>query len=139
MRRIDRPEHKLVDHPHFTGRTSAVRMDRLESPSGASDAVEVVSVACDGGSMTDWHSHARGQVLYVIGGRLTAIGEVGGEMTLEPGEGVYAAPGEVHRHGSATDDDGVLFLAVTMGGTQWAADIAASAVHRAQDSSDDRG
>jgi quercetin dioxygenase-like cupin family protein len=135
MRRIDRPEHKLVDHPHFTGRTSAVRMGRLESPSGASDAVEVVSVACDGGSMTDWHSHARGQVLYVIGGRLTAIGQVGGEMTLEPGEGVYAAPGEVHRHGSATDDDDVLFLAVTMGGTQWAA----AAGSRAQDSSDDRG
>jgi quercetin dioxygenase-like cupin family protein len=94
-----------------------------------------VSVACDGGSMTDWHSHARGQVLYVIGGRLTAIGQVGGEMTLEPGEGVYAAPGEVHRHGSATDDDDVLFLAVTMGGTQWAA----AAGSRAQDSSDDRG
>ena len=135
MRRIDRPEHKLVDHPHFTGRTSAVRMGRLESPSGASDAVEVVSVTCDGGSMTDWHSHARGQVLYVIGGRLTAIGQVGGEMTLEPGEGLYAAPGEVHRHGSATDDDDVLFLAVTMGGTQWAA----AAGSRAQDSSDDRG
>jgi quercetin dioxygenase-like cupin family protein len=135
MRRIDRPEHKLVDHPHFTGRTSAVSMGRLESPSGASDAVEVVSVACDGGSMTDWHSHARGQVLYVIGGRLTAIGQVGGEMTLEPGEGVYAAPGEVHRHGSATDDDDVLFLAVTMGGTQWAA----AAGSRAQDSSDDGG
>ena len=139
MRRIDRPEHKLVDHPHFTGRTSAVSMGRLESPSGASDAVEVVSVTCDGGSMTDWHSHARGQVLYVIGGRLTAIGQVGGEMTLEPGEGVYAAPGEVHRHGSATDDDDVLFLAITMGGTEWAADTAASAGSRAQDSSDDRG
>ena len=135
MRFIGRSEHQLVDHPHFTGRTSAVRMGRLESPSGASDAVEVVSVACDGGSMTDWHSHARGQVLYVIGGRLTAIGQVGGEMTLEPGEGVYAAPGEVHRHGSATDDDDVLFLAVTMGGTQWAA----AAGSRAQDSSDDRG
>ena len=133
MRRIDRPEHKLVDHPHFTGRTSAVRMGQLESPSDASDAVEVVSVACDGGSMTDWHSHARGQVLYVIGGRLTAIGQVGGEMTVEPGEGLYAAPGEVHRHGSTTDD--VLFLAVTMGGTQWAA----AAGSRAQDSSDDRG
>jgi quercetin dioxygenase-like cupin family protein len=139
MRRIDRSEHKLVDHPHFTRRTSAVSMGRLESPSGASDAVEVVSVACDGGSMTDWHSHARGQVLYVIGGRLTAIGQVGGEMTLEPGEGVYTAPGEVHRHGSATDDDEVLFLAVTMGGTEWAADIAASAGCRAQDVSDDRG
>ena len=135
MRLIGRSEHKLVDHPHFTGRTSAVSMGRLESPSGASDAVEVVSVACDGGSMTDWHSHARGQVLYVIGGRLTAIGQVGGEMTLEPGEGLYAAPGEVHRHGSATDDDDVLFLAVTMGGTQWAA----AAGSRAQDSSDDRG
>lgn len=132
MRRIDRSEHKLTDHSHFTRRTSAVRMGRLESPSGASDAVEVVSVACEGGSMTDWHSHARGQVLYVIGGRLTAVGQVGGEMALEPGEGVYTAPGEVHRHGSTTDDD-VLFLAVTMGGTQWAADITA------ESSSDDRG
>jgi quercetin dioxygenase-like cupin family protein len=139
MRRIDRSEHKLVDHPHFTRRTSAVRMGRLESPSGASDAVEVVSVACDGGSMTDWHSHARGQVLYVIGGRLTAIGQAGGEMTLEPGEGVYAAPGEVHRHGSATGDDDVLFLAVTMGGTEWAANIAASAGDRDLSRSDDRG
>ena len=137
MRLIGRSEHKLVDHPHFTGRTSAVRMGRLESPSGASDAVEVVSVACDGGSMTDWHSHARGQVLYVIGGRLTAIGQVGGEMTVEPGEGLYAAPGEVHRHGSVTDD--VLFLAITMGGTEWAADTAASAASRAQDRPDDRG
>ena len=137
MRRIDRSEHKLVDHPHFTGRTSAVRMDRLESPAGASDAVEVVSVACDGGSMTDWHSHPRGQVLYVIDGRLTAIGQAGGEMTVEPGEGLYAAPGEVHRHGSTTDD--VLFLAITMGGTQWAADPAAAAGSRAQDRPDDRG
>lgn len=137
MRRIDRPEHKLVDHPHFTRRTSAVSMGRLESPSGASDAVEVVSVTCEGGSITDWHSHARGQVLYVVDGRLTAIGQLGGVMTLEPGEGVYTAPGEVHRHGSAADDD-VLFLAVTMGGTQWAADPAASAGRVVQDSSDDR-
>jgi quercetin dioxygenase-like cupin family protein len=139
MRLIGRSEHKLVDHPHFTGRTSAVRMGRLECSAGASDAAEVVSVACEGGSMTDWHSHARGQVLYVIGGRLTAIGQVGGEMTLEPGEGLYTAPGEVHRHGSTTDDDDVLFLAITMGGTEWAADIAASAGSRAQDGSDDRG
>jgi quercetin dioxygenase-like cupin family protein len=139
MRFIGPSEHQLVDHPHFTGRTSAVRMGRLESPSGASDAVEVVSVTCEAGSMTDWHSHARGQVLYVIGGRLTAIGQVGGEMTVEPGEGLYAAPGEVHRHGSTTDDDDVLFLAITMGGTEWAADSGASAGSRAQDSSDDRG
>jgi quercetin dioxygenase-like cupin family protein len=139
MRLIGRSEHKLVDHPHFTGRTSAVSMGRLESPSDASDAVEVVSVACDGGSMTDWHSHARGQVLYVIDGRLTATGQVSGEMTVEPGEGLYTAPGEVHQHGSATDDDDVLFVAITMGGTQWAADIAASAGSRAQDGSDDRG
>ena len=136
MRLIGRSEHKLVDHPHFTGRTSAVRMGRLESPSDASDAVEVVSVACEGGSMTDWHSHARGQVLYVIDGRLTAIGQVGGEMTVEPGEGLYTPPGEVHQHGSTTDDDDVLFVAITMGGTEWV-DIAASAGCRAQDSSDD--
>lgn len=139
MRLIGRSEHKLVDHPHFTGRTSAVRMGRLESSAGAPDAAEVVSVACESGSMTDWHSHARGQVLYVIGGRLTAIGQVGGEMTLEPGEGLYTAPGEVHRHGSTTDSNDVLFLAITMGGTEWAADIAASAGSRAQDGSDDRG
>ena len=138
MRLIGRSEHKLVDHPHFTGRTSAVSMGRLESPSDASDAVEVVSVICDGGSMTDWHSHARGQVLYVIDGRLTAIGQVGGELTVEPGEGLYTAPGEVHQHGSGTNDDNVLFVAVTMGGTEWAADIAASAGDRAQGSSDDR-
>jgi len=136
MRLIGRSEHKLVDHPHFTGRTSAVRMGRLESPSDASDAVEVVSVACEGGSMTDWHSHARGQVLYVIDGRLTAIGQVGGEMTVEPGEGLYTPPGEVHQHGSGTNDDNVLFVAITMGGTEWV-DIAASAGCRAQDSSDD--
>jgi quercetin dioxygenase-like cupin family protein len=53
------------------------------------------------GTITKWHSHPQGQLLYVLSG----VGMVqvrGGEMVeLRAGDAVWFGPGEKHWHGAA--------------------------------------
>lgn len=54
------------------------------------------------GARTVWHTHPKGQTLYVTDG----IGYVGtrqGKQEIRPGDVVYIEPGEEHWHGATPD------------------------------------
>jgi quercetin dioxygenase-like cupin family protein len=55
------------------------------------------------GGRTNWHTHAVGQVLYVLSGvgRYQAVGEA--VQAIRAGDTVVIAPGVKHWHGAAPD------------------------------------
>lgn len=69
-----------------------------DSPSQRS---AVVSFAA--GARTAWHTHPRGQMLFVISGICHAQKEGAELQRLLPGDAAWFAPGEKHWHGAAPD------------------------------------
>ena len=72
------------------------------------------------GARTHWHRHPNGQWLYGLSGRgrVRTRGESG--HVLEPGDVVFAGPGEWHFHGGAPDAP-MVHVAVNGGGApEWA-------------------
>ncbi|ANL35735.1 cupin domain-containing protein [Rhizobium phaseoli] len=57
----------------------------------------------DPGTITRWHTHPRGQLLYALSGHGLAQSEGGPVETLRAGDAVWFAPGEHHWHGAADD------------------------------------
>ncbi len=62
-----------------------------------------MTVELTAGSRTAWHSHPRGQILIAISGRGEVQTDGGQVVTLEPGDSIWAEPGERHWHGAAAD------------------------------------
>jgi quercetin dioxygenase-like cupin family protein len=55
------------------------------------------------GARTAWHSHPKGQTLYVTDG-IGYVASRGGELReIRPGDVVYIEPGEEHWHGATAD------------------------------------
>ena len=52
------------------------------------------------GTVTHWHSHPRGQILFVLDGVGLARREGGEPVELRAGDSVWFAPGERHWHGA---------------------------------------
>ncbi|HEY3522605.1 MAG TPA: cupin domain-containing protein [Candidatus Limnocylindrales bacterium] len=69
------------------------------------------------GARTRWHSHAQGQLLYVLEGE-GRVATRGAEAEIGPGDLVAASPGEEHWHGAADDTD-MTHLALSFGETTW--------------------
>jgi quercetin dioxygenase-like cupin family protein len=64
-----------------------------------------MTVELKDGARAAWHSHPRGQILVAISG-LGQIQAAGGQVTeLEPGDSIWAPPGERHWHGAAPGHD----------------------------------
>lgn len=59
----------------------------------------VVSFAA--GARTAWHTHPRGQMIFVVSGICHAQREGGPVERLTPGDAAWFAPGEKHWHGAA--------------------------------------
>jgi len=82
--------------------TGAVRIDapfQRASPARASGA----TVTFEPGARTAWHSHPKGQTLYVTDG-IGLVASRGGEVVeIRPGDVVYIEPGEEHWHGATPD------------------------------------
>jgi quercetin dioxygenase-like cupin family protein len=57
----------------------------------------------DPGTITHWHTHPRGQLLYVLSGLGLAQTDGGPIATLREGDSIWFAPGERHWHGAAPD------------------------------------
>lgn len=89
------------------------------SPDGVSTAPMLVEPLLDGsrdgeptairamldpGTLTHWHAHPRGQLLYVLSGTGLVQSEGGPIITVRQGDSVWFAPGERHWHGAAPDD-----------------------------------
>lgn len=98
-----------ADDPRFTGKTSTleageVRLSRRRFEAGARSA---------------WHSHDRGQLVFVQEGR-ARIQQRGQTMKeLGPGDSDYTGPDVVHWHGAAPGQP-LVQVAVGFGGdTKW--------------------
>ena len=72
---------------------------------------------------TFWHHHERGQILHVLagGGLICSYGER--PRRLRPGDVVWVPPGERHWHG-ASPDSFLIHLAISLGTTAWAQEVA---------------
>lgn len=69
-----------------------------DSPSQRSAVVSFAS-----GARTAWHTHPRGQMIFIIFGVCNAQREGGPIERLTAGDAVWFAPGEKHWHGAAPD------------------------------------
>jgi quercetin dioxygenase-like cupin family protein len=101
----------------FSGR--AMLDPLLEDENGE---VRVNSVMFSPGGRTFWHSHAGGQVLIVASGHGMVESRDGHRERLNPGDVVWAPPGEVHWHGAAPESF-INPTAISLGLTEWAEQV----------------
>ncbi len=98
----------------FTGTTRLMRVLGAQQPGGMALTV----VHFEDGSRTHWHVHPGEQVLYVLSGQ-GRVGTEDEEVTIGPGDVVYAAPMERHWHG-AVPGQSMTHLSVTnVGPAEW--------------------
>jgi quercetin dioxygenase-like cupin family protein len=83
----------------FTGEVWIDAIARGEVPS----RIRVNAVRFSPGARTAWHSHARGQTLYVTEGRGLAQSRGEPVRAIRPGDIVFTQPDEWHWHGAAAD------------------------------------
>jgi quercetin dioxygenase-like cupin family protein len=90
---------KLAPAANFTGVVLHEEVFAPEAPS----RLRASRVSFAPGGRTNWHTHAVGQVLYVLSGvgRYQTLGE--DVQVLLPGDTVVIAPGVKHWHGAAPD------------------------------------
>jgi quercetin dioxygenase-like cupin family protein len=82
--------------------TGAVLIDTIRNPDDQS-AIGCAHVRFPPGARTAWHSHPKGQTLYVTDG-MGLVSRRGGEaIEIRPGDVVYIEPGEEHWHGATPD------------------------------------
>ena len=90
---------KKAPAANFTGLVLHEEVFAPEAPS----RLRASRVSFTPGARTNWHTHAVGQVLYVLSGvgRYQTLGE--DVQVLRPGDTVVIAPGVKHWHGAAPD------------------------------------
>jgi quercetin dioxygenase-like cupin family protein len=82
--------------------TGTVYIDNVRNPDDQS-AVGCAHVRFTPGARTAWHTHPKGQTLYVTDG-IGLVARRGGEVReIRPGDVVYIEPNEEHWHGATTD------------------------------------
>lgn len=82
--------------------TGSVFIDLVRNPDEQS-AIGCAHVRFTPGARTAWHTHPKGQTLYVTDG-LGLVATKGNRITvIKPGDVVYIEPGEEHWHGAAPD------------------------------------
>ena len=82
--------------------TGTVYIDTIRNPD-AQTAIGCAHVRFAPGARTAWHTHPRGQTLYVTDG-IGYVARRGGEIReIRPGDVVYIEPGEEHWHGATAD------------------------------------
>lgn len=89
-----------------------------ESVLPRTDGVIVNTVTFTPGARTNWHTHERGQLLWVTSG--DGFVQLRGEpaRSISAGDTVWIAPGEDHWHG-ASPDCPMVHAAVSLGTTNW--------------------
>lgn len=81
--------------------TGTVYIDGIRNPDEQS-AVGCAHVRFTPGARTAWHSHPRGQTLYVTDG-IGLVATTNGVQEIRPGDVVYIEPGEIHWHGATSE------------------------------------
>ena len=82
--------------------TGTVHIDGIRSPDEQS-GVGCAHVRFTPGARTAWHSHPKGQTLYVTDGIGLVARRGGGAQQIRPGDVVYIEPGEEHWHGATAN------------------------------------
>src|SRR3954452_17553826 len=82
--------------------TGSVYIDSIRNPDEQS-AVAFALVRFNPGARTAWHTHPKGQTLYVTDGIGLVASRGGGVREIRPGDVVYIEPGEEHWHGATAD------------------------------------
>jgi quercetin dioxygenase-like cupin family protein len=80
--------------------TGAVYIDTVTTPSGQS-GLSASSVHFTPGARTAWHTHPKGQTIFVTEGIGLAQRRGGPIELIRPGDRVFFEPGEDHWHGAA--------------------------------------
>ena len=97
----------------FTGKS-----DRLEST-----GMNISRRSFEPGARSFWHSHEKGQLIFVQEGRGRVQHRGGKMIELGPGQADYVPPGVEHWHG-ATPDAKLIQLAVNFGGSiKWGKEV----------------
>ncbi|WP_425953752.1 (R)-mandelonitrile lyase [Xylanimonas sp. McL0601] len=82
--------------------TGTVFIDSIRNPD-AQSSVGCAHVRFAPGARTAWHTHPKGQTLYVTDG-IGYVARRGGEVfEIRPGDVVYIEPGEEHWHGATAE------------------------------------
>jgi quercetin dioxygenase-like cupin family protein len=102
-----------LDPDHFDGAVTRRDYGALDAPQGTA-----LLVSFPAGARTHWHSHPDGQVLFVTEGTGRVGTRDGTRADLQPGDLVYAPPGEEHWHGAAQQGS-LRHLALSFGTTEW--------------------
>ena len=98
----------------FTGDTRLMRLMDAQQPGAM--AASVVHFA--DGSRTHWHVHPGEQLLYILEGQGRA-GTADEEVTVGPGDLIYAAPMERHWHGAAPGRSMTHLSITNVGPAEW--------------------
>lgn len=81
--------------------TGTVQIDSVRNPDEQS-AIGCAHVRFSPGARTAWHTHPKGQTLYVTDG-IGLVATRTGVQQIRPGDVVYIEPGEEHWHGATPD------------------------------------
>jgi quercetin dioxygenase-like cupin family protein len=82
--------------------TGAVFVDSMATPSKTS-RLSASSVHFTPGARTAWHTHPKGQTIFVTEGMGFAQRRGGSVEVIRPGDRVFFEPDEEHWHGAASD------------------------------------
>ena len=82
--------------------TGTVFVDSVRTPDEHT-AIGCAHVRFAPGARTFWHSHPKGQTLYVTDGVGWVCSRSGAPVEIRPGDVVWIEPGEEHWHGATTD------------------------------------
>ena len=93
-----RPTRK-ADPAYFTG--DVWQDPVIEAPAPASLRALVVTFAP--GARTHWHTHPKGQTLYILRGQGLICRRGGTPEIIQPGDTVWFDPGEEHWHGAGPE------------------------------------
>lgn len=102
-----------LEPDHFSGPARRRDYGRIEQW-----PLNPLLVSFEDGARTNWHTHAGGQLLYVLEGRGRVGSRDGDTAVLEPGDLVYSPPGEEHWHGAA-EGSSMSHVALSFGDTDW--------------------
>jgi quercetin dioxygenase-like cupin family protein len=82
--------------------TGSVYLDAVAVPTGDS-RLSATSVHFTPGARTHWHTHPRGQTIFVVEGVCLAQRRGGPIEVIRPGDRAFFEPGEDHWHGATSD------------------------------------
>jgi 4-carboxymuconolactone decarboxylase len=98
---------------NFTG-----TIQRLtETPPG-----QITYIHFDAGARTKWHTHEKGQLVFVEEGVGLAQERGGPIVEIHAGEAIWCPPGVEHWHGAAPDKGGTQYN-ITRGSIKWGAEV----------------